>query len=108
MMGNPRRDVFEYGVLMTITTSMAAAYAFLLAYSSQSTPDGQRRKLPKVNLDESVDISKAWEDVKETLGGLNQWRSSGFSSSAGGHSSSNDNSEMRGTVNSTKEESSKR
>ena len=60
---------------------MAAAYAFLLAYSSQSGPDGKRQKLPKVNLDEAVDLAKAWEDVKGTMGGLNRWRSSGFSSS---------------------------
>lgn len=80
-MGNPRRDAFEYGVLMTIATSMAASYAFLLAYSSQSGPDGKRQKLPKVSLDESVDLFKAWEDMKETMRGVNRWRSSGFSSS---------------------------
>ena len=34
-----------------------------------------------MNLDESVDLAKAWEDVKETMkGGVNRWRSSGFSS----------------------------
>ena len=81
-MGNPRRDALEYGVLMTITTSMAAAYAFLLAYSSQTGADGKRQKLPKVNLDESVDLAKAWEDVKESMRGMNRWRSSGFSSSS--------------------------
>ena len=61
---------------------MAAAYAFLLAYSSQTGADGKRQKLPKVNLDESVDLAKAWEDVKETMRGMNRWRSSGFSSSS--------------------------
>mmetsp|Transcript_23281 Transcript_23281/g.38376 ORF Transcript_23281/g.38376 Transcript_23281/m.38376 type:complete len:106 (-) Transcript_23281:406-723(-) len=89
-MGNPRRDALEYGVLMTITTSMAAAYAFLLAYSSKTGADGKRQKLPKVNLDESVDLAKAWEDVKETVRGVNRRRSSGSSSSlfGGGGSSS--------------------
>mmetsp|Transcript_30472 Transcript_30472/g.47709 ORF Transcript_30472/g.47709 Transcript_30472/m.47709 type:complete len:106 (-) Transcript_30472:1023-1340(-) len=80
-MGNPRRDAVEYGVLITITTSMAASYAFLLAYSSQTGADGKRQKLPKVNLDESVDLGQAWEDMKVTMRGLNRWRSSGFSSS---------------------------
>ncbi len=60
---------------------MAAAYAFLLAYSNQTGADGKRQKLPKVNLDEAVDLSKAWEDMKRTMRGWNSWRSSGFSSS---------------------------
>ena len=80
-MGNPRRDAVEYGVLITITTSMAAAYAFLLAYSNQTGADGKRQKLAKVNLDEAVDLSKAWEDMKGTMSGWNSWRSSGFPSS---------------------------
>ena len=66
-MGNPRRDAFEYGVLITLGTSMAAAYAFLIAYSSQRSPDGQRRKLPRVDLNEEVDIGKAWEDMKSVV-----------------------------------------
>mmetsp|Transcript_2576 Transcript_2576/g.3683 ORF Transcript_2576/g.3683 Transcript_2576/m.3683 type:complete len:101 (-) Transcript_2576:407-709(-) len=80
-MGNPRRDAFEYGVLITITSSMAAAYAFLLVYSNQTGADGKRQKIPKVNLDDSVDLSQAWEDMKVTVRGWNRWRSSGFSSS---------------------------
>jgi len=66
-MGNPRRDAFEYGVLITLGTSMAAAYAFLIAYSSQRTSDGQRRKLPRVDLNDEVDIGKAWEDMKSVV-----------------------------------------
>ena len=117
-MGNPRRDALEYGVLITITASMATAYAFLLAYSSQSTPDGQRRKLPKVNLDEAVDMGKAWGEMKQTMSGLNKWRSSGFSSSpspslpppSSSPASPGDNSSssVGGAVNSTKEEPPKR
>ncbi len=116
-MGNPRRDALEYGVLITITASMATAYAFLLAYSSQSTPDGQRRKLPKVNLDEAVDMGKAWEEMKQqTMSGLNKWRSSGFSSSSSpssppsssSASPGDSSSSVGGAVNSTKEEPPKR
>ena len=116
-MGNPRRDALEYGVLITITASMATAYAFLLAYSSQSTPDGQRRKLPKVNLDEAVDMGKAWEEMKQTMSGLNKWRSSGFSSSSSPSSPPSSSSAspgdssggvIGGAVNSTKEEPPKR
>lgn len=60
---------------------MAAAYAFLLVYSNQTGADGKRQKIPKVNLDDSVDLSQAWEDMKVTVRGWNRWRSSGFSSS---------------------------
>ncbi len=85
---------------------MAAAYAFLLAYSSQSTPDGKsRQKLPKVNLDEAVDLAKAWEEVKETMRGVNRWRSSGFSSSSPSSSSSGGG---KAVVESSREEQPKR
>ncbi|KAL3791700.1 hypothetical protein HJC23_003957 [Cyclotella cryptica] len=65
-MGNPRRDAFEYGALVLLAGSMAAAYGFLLAYASQRNPDGTRRKLPKVNLEEQVDLRKAWDDMKSS------------------------------------------
>lgn len=90
---------------------MATAYAFLLAYSSQATPDGQRRKLPKVNLDEAVDMGKAWEEMKLTMSGLNKWRSSGFSSSQSPSASAppgDSSNSVGGAVNSTKEEPPKR
>ncbi|KAL7528854.1 hypothetical protein ACHAXR_004679 [Thalassiosira sp. AJA248-18] len=80
-MGNPRRDAFEYGVLVTLGTGMAAAYAFLIAYSNQRTPDGQRRKMPKVDLDEPVDLGKAWEDMKNVMGGMRWGQQSSFPSS---------------------------
>jgi len=66
-MGNPRRDAFEYGVLLTLGTSMAAAYAFLIAYSSQKQPDGTRRRLPKVNLDDAFEPVRAWEELKVSI-----------------------------------------
>lgn len=103
-MGNPRRDALEYGVLMTIAASMAGAYAFLLAYASQSGADGKRQKLPKVNLDESVDLAQAWEDMKETMSKANRWRSSGFSSS----SSSSGGGSGKAAVESISEDQSKR
>jgi len=64
-MGNPRRDAIEYGVLLTLTASMAAAYAVLIAYSNQRTPDGQRRKLPRVELDKPVDLGAMWAEMKD-------------------------------------------
>jgi hypothetical protein len=63
-MGNPRRDAIEYGVLITLTASMATAYAILIAYSNQRTPDGQRRKLPRVELDKPVDLGEMWMEMK--------------------------------------------
>ena len=64
-MGNPRRDAIEYGVLITLTASMATAYAILIAYSNQRTPDGQRRKLPRVELDKPVDLGEMWTEIKD-------------------------------------------
>ncbi len=64
-MGNPRRDAIEYGVLITLTASMATAYAILIAYSNQRTPDGQRRKLPRVELDKPVDLGEMWTEMKD-------------------------------------------
>lgn len=63
-MGNPRRDAFEYGVLVTLGSAMAAAYGFLIAYHATPGPDGARRRLPKVDLDEAVDLGGAWEEMK--------------------------------------------
>ena len=53
-----------------------------------------------MNLDESVDLAKAWEDVKESMRGMNRWRSSGFSSS----SSSGVGSERKAAVESSNNE----
>lgn len=64
-MGNPRRDAIEYGVLVTLTASMAAGYAILIAYANQRTPDGQRRKLPRVELDKPVDLGEMWAEMKD-------------------------------------------
>ncbi|KAL3757143.1 hypothetical protein ACHAWU_002982 [Discostella pseudostelligera] len=72
-MGNPRRDAIEYGVLLTLTASMAAAYAVLIAYSNQRTPDGQRRKLPRVELDKPVDLGAMWAEMKD-FGRGTLWR----------------------------------
>ena len=77
-MGNPRRDAFEYGALMVLSTSMAAAYGFLLAYSSQKNPDGTRRRLPKVNLEDEINLSHAFEDLKKSISSMS-WNNSTLS-----------------------------
>lgn len=69
-MGNPRRDAFEYGVLIALTSSMAVAYGLLIAYTQQRTPDGQRRKLPRVDLDASVDLGEAWDELRNFGSGV--------------------------------------
>ncbi|KAL3783279.1 hypothetical protein ACHAW5_010271 [Stephanodiscus triporus] len=69
-MGNPRRDAFEYGVLIALTSSMAVAYGLLIAYTQQRTPDGQRRRLPRVDLDASVDLGEAWDELRKFGGGV--------------------------------------
>ncbi len=52
---------------------MAAAYAVLIAYSNQRTPDGQRRKLPRVELDKPVDLGEMWAEMKD-FGRGTLWR----------------------------------
>jgi hypothetical protein len=69
-MGNPRRDALEYGVLIALTSSMALAYGLLIAYTQQREPDGQRRRLPRVDLDASVDLREAWNELRNFGGGV--------------------------------------
>ena len=69
MMGNPRRDAFEYGVLCALGSAMAVAYGILIAYSQQRLPDGTRRKLPRVNLEESVDLGEALRELQNFVVG---------------------------------------
>ena len=87
MGGNPRRDAFEYGVFITLTSAMAASYAFLIAYSGQRTPEGERRGLPRVDLDAKVDVAEMWDELKSVSRSM-IWPSS--SSSSGRSSTKND------------------
>ncbi|KAL7552928.1 hypothetical protein ACHAWF_017528 [Thalassiosira exigua] len=80
-MGHPRRDALEYGVLATLAATMAASYGFMLAYSGGRAPDGSRRKLPKVELDEEVDFEKTWRAVKDAA---REMMGGGGGGSAGG------------------------
>ena len=57
---------------------MAAAYGFLLAYASQKNPDGTRRKLPKVNLTDEVDLRQAFADLKQSVADMS-WDNSTLS-----------------------------
>lgn len=82
MGGNPRRNAFEYGVFITLTTTMAASYAFLIAYSGQRTPEGQRRGLPRVDLDAKVDVGEMWEEMKSVSKSM-IWPSSSSSGRSG-------------------------
>ena len=90
-MGNPRRDAFEYGVLITLTSGMAAAYAFLIAYSNLKEADGSRKKLPRVDLDAKVDLAEAWEEMKsvskDIMWGQQQQQPQPPSAGAGSNSS---------------------
>ena len=70
MRGSPRRAAFEYGVLVTLGSTLAAAYGFLIVYANQKNADGQRRGLPKVHLDEEVDLGAAVEDLKQVVTGM--------------------------------------
>ncbi len=69
-MGNSRRDALKYGVLIALTSSMAMAFGLLIAYTRQHAPDGQRRRLPRVDLDASVDLGEAWDELRNFGGGM--------------------------------------
>eukprot|EP00584_Thalassiosira_punctigera_P024812 CAMPEP_0172556356 /NCGR_PEP_ID=MMETSP1067-20121228/65688_1 /TAXON_ID=265564 ORGANISM="Thalassiosira punctigera, Strain Tpunct2005C2" /NCGR_SAMPLE_ID=MMETSP1067 /ASSEMBLY_ACC=CAM_ASM_000444 /LENGTH=79 /DNA_ID=CAMNT_0013345149 /DNA_START=31 /DNA_END=270 /DNA_ORIENTATION=+ len=78
---------------------MAAAYAFLIAISSQKNPDGTRRKLPKVNLDDSVDLNRAWEELKGMANSVRRGEAPSFpeGASRGAHDGSDGNGENGAT-----------
>ena len=81
---SPRRNAFEYGVLITLSTTMAASYAFLIAYGNQTNSEGKRRGIPKVDLDAEINLNDVWIDMKKEVRGMLFGRGSrGGSSSSG-------------------------
>ena len=67
---SPRRNAFEYGVLITLSTTMAASYAFLIAYGNQTNSEGKRRGIPKVDLDAEINLNDVWIDMKKEVRGM--------------------------------------
>ena len=67
---SPRRNAFEYGVLITLSTTMAASYAFLIAYGNQTDSEGKRRGIPKVDLDAEINLNDVWIDMKKEVRGM--------------------------------------
>lgn len=67
---SPRRNAFEYGVLITLSTTMAASYAFLIAYGNQTNSEGKRRGIPKVDLDAEINLNDVWIDMKKEARGM--------------------------------------
>ena len=82
---SPRRNAFEYGVLITLSTTMAASYAFLIAYGNQTNSEGKRRGIPKVDLDAEINLNDVWVDMKKEVRGML------FGSSRGASPSSSNN-----------------
>ncbi|KAL9182891.1 hypothetical protein ACHAXT_004170 [Thalassiosira profunda] len=66
---------------------MVAAYGVIIAYSNQRGPDGQRRKLPKVDLDDRVDLGQAWEEAKNALNGMRREEPPSFPGPKSAHNS---------------------
>ena len=82
---SPRRNAFEYGVLITLSTTMAASYAFLIAYGNQTNSEGKRRGIPKVDLDAEINLNDVWIDMKKEVRGMlfGSSRSGGINDSSG-------------------------
>ena len=83
---SPRRNAFEYGVLITLSTTMAASYAFLIAYGNQTNSEGKRRGIPKVDLDAEINLNDVWIDMKKEVRGMLFGGRQGGSPSSGGGS----------------------
>lgn len=57
MRGNPRRDAFEYGVLLFCATSLTAGVGLML-YMKNTT-----KGLGEVDLNAPVDLKGAWNEL---------------------------------------------
>ena len=90
---SPRRNAFEYGVLITLSTTMAASYAFLIAYGNQTNSEGKRRGIPKVDLDAEINLNDVWIDMKKEVRGMlfGSSRGSSYSPSSNGSGGSVNN-----------------
>ena len=62
--GNPRRDAIEYGVLLTLTSTMVAGLGLML-YTIKTQPEG----LPKLDLDAPVDFKNAFRSLQQLARG---------------------------------------
>mmetsp|Transcript_27368 Transcript_27368/g.33848 ORF Transcript_27368/g.33848 Transcript_27368/m.33848 type:complete len:92 (+) Transcript_27368:170-445(+) len=62
--GNPRRDAVEYGILMTLTTSMCGAVGLML-YMANAQPGG----MSSVDLDAKLDFKTAWREIGQVAKG---------------------------------------
>lgn len=57
---NPRRNAFEYGVLVSLAAGMTCAYGVMIYISMTPGPDGKRRDLKKVDLNAPVNLREMW------------------------------------------------
>lgn len=61
--GNPRRDAIEYGLLLTLTTTMTAGLGLLLYVAKTLPEEGQQH--PRLNLDAPMDFKGAFRTLQQ-------------------------------------------
>lgn len=62
--GNPRRDAIEYGILLTVATSLSVGFGLLvyMKYNEGGEGDPPRQRL---NLNTPVDLQQAWKELQQ-------------------------------------------
>lgn len=61
--GNPRRDALEYGVLLTVATSLSVAFG-LLVYMKYNEDGENAPPRQRLNLNAPVDLQQAWRELQ--------------------------------------------
>jgi len=61
--GNPRRDALEYGILLTVATSLSVGFGLLIfmKYNEDGENAPPRQRL---NLNAPVDLQQAWRELQ--------------------------------------------
>ena len=59
--GNPRRDALEYGVLLTVATSLSIGFGLLIYMKYNEDGENGRQRL---NLNAPVDFQQAWRELQ--------------------------------------------
>lgn len=81
--GNPRRDALEYGILLTVATSLSVGFGLLVYMKYNEGGEGAPPR-QRLNLNEPVDLQRAWQELQQYgRGGDNGGGSSGAGASSG-------------------------
>lgn len=91
--GNPRRDALEYGILLTVATSLSVGFGLLIfmKYNEDGENSPPRQRL---NLNAPVDLQQAWREL-QTYGRGGSGSSQGGGGKGGGGATGSGNQEPK-------------